>query len=128
MEDPGAIGDQHPDSEPEPDLAMVRGPAGRYVEHHPGPEDVALVVEVAESSLAHDREAKGRIYARARIDEYWLLNLVEGRLEVHTEPSSRGAEAVYGRRLTLGTEDRVPLVLEGREVAAIAVRDLFPRG
>src|SRR3954469_18476632 len=75
------------DSEPEPDLAVIRGTRRDYRDRHPGPQDVALVVEVADASLPRDRTLKKRIYARARFPVYWLANLPEARIEVYTEPT-----------------------------------------
>ncbi len=72
------------DSEPEPDVAVTRGSRRDYSREHPALP--ALVVEVAESSLALDREHKGSLYARAGIVDYWILNLVERILEVYREP------------------------------------------
>jgi len=70
-------------SEPEPDLAVV--PRGSYATEHP---TVAhLVIEVAESSLALDRGKKLRLYANCGVPEYWIVNLTERCIEVHTEPS-----------------------------------------
>lgn len=63
------------DSEPEPDVAVVRGALQKHAAAHPGPEDMELLVEVAESSLALDRIDKARIYARAGIRVYWIVNL-----------------------------------------------------
>src|SRR5438128_1194075 len=63
-----------PDSEPEPDFAVVRGDETAYRAHHPGPPDVGLVIEVADSTLPGDRDDKGRIYARAGIPTYWIVN------------------------------------------------------
>lgn len=72
------------DSEPEPDIAVIRGTRRDYSREHPsGP---ALVVEVAESSLAFDREYKGSLYARAGIADYWIVNLVARVLEVYRQP------------------------------------------
>src|SRR5262245_53247651 len=69
------------ESEPEPDIAVVEGPEEKYWQRHPGPEDVALAIEAADSTLESDREVKGRIYARARIPVYWIANLVDRCIE-----------------------------------------------
>ena len=74
------------DSEPEPDLAIVLGPIRRYAQHHPMPEDILLVIEVAETSLARDRQ-KCRLYARGNVKEYWIVNLVDRQIEVYSQPS-----------------------------------------
>jgi Uma2 family endonuclease len=79
---PLALGE---DSEPEPDVAIVAGTARDYVVAHP--MTAALVVEVADSSLRLDRRFKAAIYARARVAEYWIANLVDRVLEVHREPT-----------------------------------------
>jgi len=60
------------DSEPEPDLCVARGDRRTYRHRHPGPPDIGLVIEVADTSLAYDRVDKGRAYARAGIVEYWI--------------------------------------------------------
>jgi Uma2 family endonuclease len=113
------------DSEPEPDLAVVRGAARDYVDHHPGPADIALIVEVAESSLHQDRHWKGRVYARAGIGCYWIVNLTDRCVEVHDDPTGPEAEPRYRRVRTFGAGDAVELVIGGR-AAAIAVADLLP--
>src|SRR5712692_850208 len=74
------------ESEPEPDAMVVRGEPRDLRDRQPGPEEVVLVVEVADSTLATDRGTKKRVYARAGILVYWIANLVEGRFEVYTEP------------------------------------------
>jgi Uma2 family endonuclease len=80
-------------SEPEPDVAVVAGVYRDYVSAHPS--TAVLVVEVAESSLRLDRRLKGGLYARAALPEYWIVNLVEGVLEVYRAPQS-AADAAYG--------------------------------
>ena len=82
------------DSEPEPDVAMVAGEPRDHVSAHPS--TAALVVEVADSSLRLDRRLKGGLYARAGLPDYWIVNLVDGVLEVHREPRP-SADAPYGR-------------------------------
>jgi Uma2 family endonuclease len=64
-----------PESEPEPDFAIVRGDANAYLTRHPIAADVGLVVEVSDSTLPGDRDDKGRIYARAGIPCYWIVNV-----------------------------------------------------
>jgi Uma2 family endonuclease len=113
------------DSEPEPDAVVVRGPARRYARAHPRPRDIELIVEVADATLAYDRHFKGRLYARARVPVYWVVNLVNAQVEVYTQPKAGKAPA-YRQRQDFGRGQSVPLVLEGREVGQIAVRDLLP--
>lgn len=60
-------------SEPEPDVAVVQVNPLDYADHHPTPEEVYLVIEVADRSLSKDRETKARIYAQAGIADYWIL-------------------------------------------------------
>lgn len=81
------------DSEPEPDLVVAAGRPDDYRDAHPA--EPALVVEVAESSLAFDRRDKGSLYARAGIPECWIINLVDRVLEVYRGPE-REASAPYG--------------------------------
>ena len=85
------------DSEPEPDVALVTGEPRDHVDSHP--ESALLIVEVSDSSLASDRERKHRAYARAGIPEYWILDLVHGCLEVHTDPRDDryASNVVYSR-------------------------------
>lgn len=71
-----------PDTMPEPDLAILREPPGAYKRAHPTPEDIVLVIEVAETSLAYDRGAKLALYAAAGIPEYWVVNAPAEAIEV----------------------------------------------
>jgi Uma2 family endonuclease len=112
------------DSEPEPDLAIVVGPAQRYSARHPGPLDVGLAIEVSDSSLAHDRTIKAAVYAQAGISVYWIINLVDDQLEVYTDPMAGAAQA-YGCRTDFRLADRVPLLLAGATIATLVVADLI---
>ena len=78
--------------EPQPDIALIRRgvPRGR----HPRPDDVLLVIEVAVSSLAVDRDVKGPMYARAGVADYWIFDLDADRLLVLREPSADGYRVV----------------------------------
>jgi hypothetical protein len=73
--------------EPEPDVAIVRGRLEDYSDRHPGPADVWLVIEVADTTLVTDR-FKAQLYAEAGIPVYWIVNLLERVVEVYQDPSS----------------------------------------
>ncbi len=114
------------DSEPEPDIVVVQGNRREYLDRHPGPQDVALVIEVADSSLQRDRSSKKRLYAAAAIAEYWIINLIDNQFEVYTDPSGSGAQADYRQSHSYTLSDTVPVVLEGRKVGHLSVQDLLP--
>lgn len=119
IQDPIAL---NPTSEPEPDVAVVRGAPRDYPREHPA--HPVLVVEVAEWSLRLDRRLKSRLYARAGIPEYWILNLVSRVLEVHRAPRREGRRYTYGDIQVLGPEATVnPLAAP---TARISVADLLP--
>ncbi len=113
-------------SEPEPDLAIVRGDETRYLTNHPGPADIGLVIEVADSTLASDRIDKGRIYAEAGIACYWIVNLVDRQIEVYTLPSAATAAPAFAQRQDYHLGDDVPLMLDAIVAANIPVRELPP--
>lgn len=113
-------------SEPEPDVSVVRGDTRQYADRHPGPEDLALVVEVAESSLARDRGRKKRIYSRARVPVYWIINLIDNKIEVYTSPSGPTKKPDYRQRRDFGPSDQIPVVIDGKVVARLKVRELLP--
>lgn len=114
------------DSQPEPDLVVARGDRRTYLTRHPTAADVGLVVEVASSSLLRDQRDKTRIYARAGIPVYWIINLVDRRIEVYTQPSGPTAVPAYGAFQTYQPGDLVPLVLDGAAVGSVAATDLLP--
>ena len=89
-------------SEPEPDLALLIFREHGYARAHPSPEDVLLLVEVADSTLAYDRNVKLPLYAAAGIPESWLMNLREDVIEAHAEPSPDGYRTV--RRYRAGDD------------------------
>jgi len=99
-QDPIALDDN---SEPEPDIAVVRIDPLDYATHHPTPSEVYLIIEVADSSLAYDREIKAKIYARSGITDYWVLNVNERQLHVFREPADDG----YQSEVILGEFSRI---------------------
>jgi len=78
------------DSEPQPDLALLRLSPDFYVETPLGPEEVLLVIEVADTSAPSDRAVKVPLYAEAGIREVWLVDLAAGRVEVYRGPGPGG--------------------------------------
>ena len=107
-----------PDDEPEPDIAVVRGSPRDHLADHP--HEAVLVVEVAESSLEYDRGGKAHLYARAGFADYWIINLIDRRLEVHRDPKIGG----YSSILSLTSEDEIaPLAASS---SRIAVATLLP--
>ena len=95
IQDPIALDDN---SEPEPDIAVVRIDPLDYATHHPTPSEVYLIIEVADSSLAFDREIKAKAYARSGIADYWVLNVCDRQLHVFREPVEDGyqSEVILG--------------------------------
>ncbi|MEP6518584.1 Uma2 family endonuclease [Microcoleus vaginatus] len=113
-------------SEPEPDIVVVRGDTRQYLDRHPGAEDIALIIEVSDTTLQRDRTVKKQIYARAGIAIYWIVNLVEGLVEVYSQPLVEVEQADYSQRLDFGRSGVIPIIIEGIEIGAIAVGALLP--
>jgi len=108
--------------EPEPDVSIVRGSDDDYMHRKPGADDVALLLEVSESTLSTDRGDKLRAYARAAIPIYWIVNLVDRQVELYTGP---GVDD-YATRLDFLPGQQVPLVIDGQKLGQIAVDDILP--
>jgi Uma2 family endonuclease len=81
-------------SEPQPDLALVQRPWRGYPHTHPGPDDIFLLIEVADSSLDFDRTVKVELYARAGIREVWIVDLTTDLVFLHRGPSGGGYDSV----------------------------------
>ncbi|BAS26417.1 Uma2 family endonuclease [Limnochorda pilosa] len=118
---PLALGDA---SEPEPDIAVVPGTIEDYENGHP--KTALLVVEVSDRSLRVDRDAKATLYANAGIPVYWIVNLEEGQLEVHEDPSpaTSSLRGYRSRRIFVTGES----VIVPRSEAVIAVASLLLKG
>jgi Uma2 family endonuclease len=113
------------ESEPEPDIVVARGGRTLYRHRHPGPDDTALVIEVSASSLLRDRTDKARIYARAGIPVYWVVNVVDRVIEMFTQPSGHVPAPAYGKRDDYPVGTTVPVVLDGNTVGTIAVSEVM---
>ena len=121
-QDPIALDDE---SEPEPDLVIVQGTRDDFRDAHPSRP--ALVIEIAESSLAFDRHQKGSVYARAGLSDYWIVNLVDRVLEIYREPivdeTAHHGWRYASLRTLRSSETAAPLSLPS---IRIAVADLLP--
>ena len=113
-------------SEPEPDLTVVRGSPRDYKTRHPTANDVALVIEVADSSRKFDEGEKLERYAAGAVPEYWVVNLRERCINVYTQPEATAAGSRYVGHQRFGPDEEVPVILDGREVGRIPVRDVLP--
>ena len=113
-------------SEPEPDIAVVRGLYSDYPGRLAGPADAVLLIEVSESTLRADQTTMKAVYAAAGFLVYWIVNLIARRIEVYTDPTGPDPSPDYRRREEFGPGDSVPLVLDGREVARLAVAEILP--
>jgi hypothetical protein len=94
VQNPIRLGD---DTDPQPDIALLKPRADDYKKKHPIPADVLLIVEISDTTPDYDRDVKTPLYARAGIPELWIVNLPENRLEVYRDPSRKG----YKTRLIL---------------------------
>ncbi len=118
------------DGEPEPDLAIVRGQRLNFRDRHPAASDVVLVIEVSDATLDRDRTIKQRIYARARIAIYWILNLRDRQLEVYTQPINQAeAEPKYQQLQIFKETESVSVYWQNgecdREFGNITVQNLL---
>lgn len=109
-----------PDSEPEPDVVVLRGVPRDSGDH---PSTAELVVEIADSSLRYDRLIKGRVFARAGIAEYWIVNLVTRTVEVYRQPRAGRHPRYTTTVVARPGESIAPLA---RPEARVAVDDLLP--
>jgi Uma2 family endonuclease len=112
-------------SEPEPDVAVIRGDENTYRHRHPSPTEIGLIVEVADSSLLVDRHDKGSIYARANLPVYWVVNVVDRVIEVYTQPAGTDEAAAYAKREDFAVGSFVPVILDGATIGTIAVADVM---
>lgn len=113
------------DSEPEPDIAVIRGQPLDYAKRHPGPADAALIIEVANSTLKDDRFFKGRVYARANVREYWIVNLIDKQIEVCTQPSGDVQDPAFADRKDFKIGQQVPLNIPGHSPILLNVADML---
>ncbi len=113
------------ESEPEPDVAIIKGETRDYADRHPGPPEVPLVVEVSDTTLARDRGSKMQIYARAGIPIYWIVNLINRQIEVSSDPTGPAKRPRYRKRRVYSLDKVVPVTITGHQVGRISVRNVL---
>ena len=122
LKDKAFVSEVHPitldNSEPEPDIAVVRLPHDIYKQHHPYPQDIYWLIEVSNSTLEKDLKDKNIIYARNGIPEYWVIDLSNKKLWVFTQPNLQG----YSQTQELTTGNISPLAFPD---VAIAIKNLL---
>jgi Uma2 family endonuclease len=109
-------------NEPEPDIAIVRRSDDDYKHRFPEPADVALLVEISELEPDREHGEKLSAYAQAGISAYWIVNLVDGQVEVYAGPIPVG----YRSRQVFKPGQTVPVVIDGREFGRITVAEILP--
>ena len=114
------------DSEPEPDAVVVRGGRRDYLSQKPRPQDIALIIEVADSTLQLDRSVKKRLFASAAIPVYWIVNLVDRQLEMYSHPSGQVAVPDYEQQQVLKPDEQIVVIIDGDQVGYIQLEELFP--
>lgn len=110
------------DSEPEPDLLVIKGSPRDFLTSHPTPASVPLVIEVADSSLHKDQTLKQKVYANAGISTYWIVNLQANQIEVYASPGQNGR---YQDLKTYEAEDAIPLIFNNEQIGIINLVSLF---
>ena len=108
---------------PEPDVAVVNGTEELYADRHPGPADLLLVIEVADSSLSIDRTTKQRLYATAGVPRYWIINLPESLVEVFDLPDA--AAGKYARHTSYPMGHTISWNISPQQCLEIPVTDLL---
>ena len=111
---------------PLPDVVVLQGPKATYATRLPRAADVALLVEVSDTTYPKDSGPKLRRYASYRIPVYWIVNLNRRIIEVRTGPFGKGKQAGYAVCHIYREGDQVPVELDGQEGGRVAVSDLLP--
>ncbi len=93
-------------SEPEPDIAIVKRDVLDYEEHHPLPSEIYLLIEVADSSIERDTDFNAKVYAKAEISDYWILDLTNRQLYVFRQPF----QDEYQQKIILSDQEEVSIL------------------
>jgi Uma2 family endonuclease len=111
---------------PEPDITIAHGSYLNYQTRRPGPHEIELVIEITEASQDTDRGRKYHGYAASGLPAYWIVDLVNRVVEVHSKPTGSGNEACYDAVELFDETREIALVLSGQEYGRIAVKHILP--
>jgi len=115
-----------PRSLPEPDVAVVRGRLREFRPQPPSTSEAMLLVEVCHHTKRADYHDRLSIYASAGVPSYWVVDVDGRKVAVHTEPTSQGPVGAFARLESFDEDASIPVVLDGREVGRIPVKDFLP--
>lgn len=107
-------------TEPEPDIAVVMPPLRRYLDHHPSPDEVFLIIEVADATLKFDTEKKAAAYAKSKIADYWVVDAIKRQVYIFQEPIA----GTYTKKSVLS--DRSTIRLLAFPEIEVALQEFFP--
>ncbi len=111
---------------PEPDLAIIRGSLRNSLKRRPNSLDLGLLIEVADSSLLIDRRNKLQVYAQVRLPHYWIVNILDRRIETYEGPVNQADGPGYSIRRDYLPGQSVPVILDDLQVGTIAVSGILP--
>jgi Uma2 family endonuclease len=112
---------------PQPDIAVLKATDDTFASRSPRPQDIALLVEVSDTTYAKDAGIKLRRYAHVQVPLYWIVHLDRRQVEVHRNPHGRHGRALY-RMVEFHPEDGdISVVIDGKDLGRIAVKEILPR-
>jgi hypothetical protein len=111
---------------PEPGITIVRGVPHDYLKRSPSAQRMALVVEVADSSLPVDQGEVLKVYACETVPVYWIANIPGRQIEVYTEPTGFTEQPYYRASRFYGVDEEAPVVIDGQEIGRITMREALP--
>ncbi len=114
--------DLNKQTEPEPDIAILKRRSDFYAERHPVPDDILLIIEVADTSIDYDKTIKIPLYAKSNIKEVWLVNLLENTVEVYIDPSPEGYKRImqYQNNQTISPKSFPDIVVKVSEILGLS--------
>ena len=113
------------DSEPEPDVVIVRGQPDDYLSNHPYPNNILLVIEVSNSTLEYDRTVKLSLYAENQIHDYWIINLTANQLERYSQPY-QDTQGNFGYRIRQVALRNETVIIPGFPDLSLDLNRVFP--
>lgn len=114
------------DSEPEPDVMVVRGQPRDYASQHPTARDIALIIEVADTTLRRDRTLKKSICASAGIPVFWIINLPERLIEVYADPVTFDEDSDYRDCKKYSGTEQISVIIEDQDFGKVSVEAILP--